>query len=86
MCTSYASMKYYNYFCVYTDTGKILKVVFSVSGSQPSTFDPIVAEEITVITCSNDKLITVVTCPPCLALIYPILLDIYFSTINPQEL
>ena len=26
-----------------------MKIVFSMSGSQPSTFDPIVAEEITVI-------------------------------------
>ena len=33
----------------HTDTGKIMKIVFSISGSQPSTFDPIVAEEITVI-------------------------------------
>ena len=31
-----------------TDTGKIMKIVFSMSGSQPSTFDPVVAEEITV--------------------------------------
>ena len=31
-----------------TDTGKIMKIVFSTSGSQPSTFDPVVAEEITV--------------------------------------
>ena len=26
-----------------------MKIVFSMSGSQPSTFDPVVAEEITVI-------------------------------------
>jgi hypothetical protein len=36
--------------CIYhIDTGKIMKIVFSMSGSQPSTFNPIVAEEITVI-------------------------------------
>lgn len=51
VCTSYVCTYDVIYCCtyVYTDTGKIMKVVFSVSGSQPSTYDPIVAEEITVI-------------------------------------
>ena len=47
----------FNVYYVYADTGKILKVVFSKSNSQPPTFDPVVAEEITVKFNDNSRTI-----------------------------